>query len=281
MIETRNLTKTFDNFTAVDSLDLKIETGEFFGLLGPNGAGKTTTISLLSTLLLPTKGEILIDGQTLKRNRPDLKRKISVITQEYSMRQDMTMDEIMEYQGRLYFMPRKEIKRRTEELLEFCDLIKFRRRTVRKLSGGMKRKLMVCRALLTDPEILLLDEPTAGMDALSRRQMWNLLRKLNGKNLTILLTTHYMEEAQNLCNRVALKDHGKLEEISTPSALIESLGAYTIDEPGPDGNTVSRYFHSRQEAIDYLSGIPGQASLRETTLEDVFVERAGRHLMPS
>ena len=95
------------------------------------------------------------------------------------MRQDMNMDEIMEYQGRLYFMPRKEIKRRTEELLEFCDLIKFRKRTVRKLSGGMKRKLMVCRALLTDPEILLLDEPTAGMDALSRRQMWNLLRKLN------------------------------------------------------------------------------------------------------
>ena len=162
MIETRNLTKTFDNFTAVDSLDLKIETGEFFGLLGPNGAGKTTTISLLSTLLLPTKGEILIDGQKLTRNRPDLKRKISVITQEYSMRQDMNMDEIMEYQGRLYFMPRKEIKRRTEELLEFCDLIKFRKRTVRKLSGGMKRKLMVCRALLTDPEILLLDEPTAG-----------------------------------------------------------------------------------------------------------------------
>ena len=227
MIETRNLTKTFDNFTAVDSLDLKIETGEFFGLLGPNGAGKTTTISLLSTLLLPTKGEILIDGQTLKRNRPDLKRKISVITQEYSMRQDMTMDEIMEYQGRLYFMPRKEIKQRTEELLEFCDLIKFRRRTVRKLSGGMKRKLMVCRALLTDPEILLLDEPTAGMDALSRRQMWNLLRKLNGKNLTILLTTHYMEEAQNLCNRVALMDHGKLEEVSTPSGIDRESWSHT------------------------------------------------------
>ena len=281
MIETKNLTKKFDNFTAVDSLNLRIETGEFFGLLGPNGAGKTTTISLLSTLLLPTEGEIQIDGQTLGRNRPDLKRKISVITQEYSMRQDMNMDEIMEYQGRLYFMPRKEIKAKTEELLDFCGLLPFRKRTVRKLSGGMKRKLMVCRALLTSPEILLLDEPTAGMDALSRRQMWNLLRKLNGKNLTILLTTHYMEEAQNLCNRVALMDHGKLEEVSTPSALIESLGAYTIDEPGPDGNTVSRYFHSRQEAIDYLSGIPGQASLRETTLEDVFVERAGRHLMPS
>lgn len=280
MIETKNLTKTFDNFTAVDSLDLKIETGEFFGLLGPNGAGKTTTISLLSTLLLPTKGEILIDGQKLTRNRPDLKRKISVITQEYSMRQDMNMDEIMEYQGRLYFMPRKEIKRRTEELLEFCDLIKFRKRTVRKLSGGMKRKLMVCRALLTDPEILLLDEPTAGMDALSRRQMWNLLRKLNGKNLTILLTTHYMEEAQNLCSRVALMDHGKLEEINTPSGLIDSLGRYAVDVFSGE-ETRSSYFNSREEAIAYLSGLSGQASLRETTLEDVFVERAGQHLMPS
>ena len=280
MIETKNLTKTFDNFTAVDSLDLKIETGEFFGLLGPNGAGKTTTISLLSTLLLPTKGEILIDGQKLTRNRPDLKRKISVITQEYSMRQDMTMDEIMEYQGRLYFMPRREIKERTEELLEFCDLIKFRKRTVRKLSGGMKRKLMVCRALLTEPEILLLDEPTAGMDALSRRQRWNLLRKLNGKNLTILLTTHYMEEAQNLCSRVALMDHGKLEEINTPSGLIDSLGRYAVDVFSGE-ETSSSYFNSREEAIAYLSGLSGQASLRETTLEDVFVERAGRHLMPS
>lgn len=280
MIETKNLTKTFDNFTAVDSLDLKIETGEFFGLLGPNGAGKTTTISLLSTLLLPTKGEILIDGQKLTRNRPDLKRKISVITQEYSMRQDMTMDEIMEYQGRLYFMPRREIKERTEGLLEFCDLIKFRKRTVRKLSGGMKRKLMVCRALLTEPEILLLDEPTAGMDALSRRQMWNLLRKLNGKKLTILLTTHYMEEAQNLCSRVALMDHGKLEEINTPSGLIDSLGRYAVDVFSGD-ETRSSYFNSREEAIAYLSGLSGQASLRETTLEDVFVERAGRHLMPS
>ena len=107
------------------------------------------------------------------------------------------------------------------------------------------------------------------------------MKKLNQQNLTILLTTHYMEEAQNLCNRVALMDHGKLEEINTPTGLIESLGAYTVDEPGADGSTVSHYFHSRQEAIAFLSSLTGQASLRETTLEDVFVERAGRHLMPS
>ncbi|MGN0658098.1 MAG: ABC transporter ATP-binding protein [Emergencia sp.] len=280
MIETRNLTKKFGDFTAVDSLNLSIEKGEFFGLLGPNGAGKTTTISLLSTLLLPTSGEILIDGQVLTRQRPELKRKISVITQEYSMRQDMNMDEIMEYQGRLYFMPLKQIRARTEELLEFCDLIDFRKRSVRKLSGGMKRKLMVCRALLTEPEILLLDEPTAGMDALSRRQMWNLLRKLNEKNLTILLTTHYMEEAQVLCNRLAMMNKGKLEEVNTPSAFIEGLGAHAVDEILPDGTTRSRFFATRDEAIRFLGGITGQAVLRETTLEDVFVERVGNRLSP-
>ncbi len=273
MIELKNLTKKFDTFTAVDHLNLKIETGEFFGLLGPNGAGKTTTISLMSTLLLPTEGEILIDGEMLSRKNPGLKRKISVITQEYSMRQDMTMDEVMEYQGRLYFMPRKKIREKTEELLEFCGLIDFRRRTVRKLSGGMKRKLMVCRALLTEPEILLLDEPTAGMDAISRRQMWNLLRQLNDRNLTILLTTHYMEEAESLCQRVAFMDRGKLEEINEPKRMVEQLGHYAVDLMTPEG-LKSQYFRERKEAIEYLSHVEGQTALRNTTLEDVFVARA-------
>lgn len=277
MIELRNLTKRFDDFTAVDSIHLTIRTGEFFGLLGPNGAGKTTTIGMLSTLLLPTSGEVWIDGERLTRQRTDIKRKISVITQEYSMRQDMTMDEIMEYQGRLYFMPKKQIRERTEELLTFCDLIDYRKRTVRKLSGGMKRKLMVCRALLTQPEILLLDEPTAGMDALSRRQMWNLLHKLNEQELTILLTTHYMEEAQSLCGRVAMMNRGKLEEVNTPAGFIEHLGAFAVDQMTPDG-IKSHFFHQRKDAIAFLDQLDGQFSLRETTLEDVFVERSGRHL---
>lgn len=277
MIELKNLTKTFENFTAVNGLSLKIETGEFFGLLGPNGAGKTTTIGMLSTLLLPTSGEIFIDGEPLNRKRQDIKRKVSVITQEYSMRQDMDMDEIMEYQGRLYFMPVKEIRVRTEELLAFAGLTAHRRKTVRKLSGGMKRKLMVCRALLTGPEILLLDEPTAGMDAISRRQMWNLLRQLNEQGLTILLTTHYIEEAQALCGRVALMHDGKLEDVDTPVHLIEDLGAYAVDEMLSDG-VHSSYFHQRQEAIAYLSTLSGQCALRDTTLEDVFVEQVGKKL---
>ncbi len=278
MIELKNLTKRFDQFTAVDSINLTIQTGEFFGLLGPNGAGKTTTIGMLSTLYLPTSGEVRIDGELLTRNRTDIKRKISVVTQEYSMRQDMTMDEIMEYQGRLYFMSRREIRERTEELLDFCGLLPFRKRTVRKLSGGMKRKLMVCRALLTSPEILILDEPTAGMDALSRRQMWNLLHKLNERDLTILLTTHYMEEAQSLCDRLAMMNHGKLEEVNTSAGFIAHLGAFTVDEMTASG-IKSHYFHQRKDALAFLERMDGRFTLRETTLEDVFVERCGGHLM--
>lgn len=277
MIELKNLTKKFDQFTAVDSVNLTIETGEFFGLLGPNGAGKTTTIGMLSTLLLPTQGEIYVDGELLTRNRTDLKRKISVITQEYSMRQDMNMNEIMEYQGRLYYMPKKEIRRKSEELLEFCGLIDDRKKTVRKLSGGMKRKLMVCRALLTEPEILLLDEPTAGMDALSRRQMWSLLRKLNEQNLTILLTTHYIEEAETLCGRVAMMNRGKIEEINSPAAFIQELGSFAVDEVTSD-EVVTHYYHTKREALDFADQTEHSFKLRDTTLEDVFVERAGRKL---
>ena len=227
MIETKNLTKTFDSFTAVDSLVLKIETGEFFGLLGPNGAGKTTTISLLSTLLLPTKGEILIDGQKLTRNRPDLKRKISVITQEYSMRQDMNMDEIMEYQGRLYFMPRKEIKEKTEELLDFCGLLPFRKRTVRKLSGGMKRKLMVCRALLTSPEILLLDEPTRGIDVGAKAEIYQLINNLAKQGMAIIVVSSELPEVIGISDRIVTFCEGELtgeylQEEATQEKLLQS-----------------------------------------------------------
>ena len=252
MIELRGLTKTFGDFTAVDDLDLRIGTGEVFGLLGPNGAGKTTTISMMSTVLLPTRGEILIDGAPLTRRASALKRKLSVITQEYSMRQDMNMEEVMEYQGRLYRLPRKVIREKTEELLTFAGLNEYRRRTVRHLSGGMKRKLMICRALMIEPEILLLDEPTAGMDALSRRQMWNLLRKVNNNNMTIVLTTHYIEEAQALCDRVALINRGKLQKLDSPEALIRELGAFAVDETA-ENDLVSHYFRNRDEAIEYLS----------------------------
>lgn len=279
MIELQNLTKKFDDFTAVDHLNLTINTGEFFGLLGSNGAGKTTTISMISTVLLPTEGAVLIDGEQVTRKSSAQKRKLSIVTQEYSMRQDMTMDEVMEYQGRLYYMPRKVIRRKTDELLEFAGLIDYRRRIVRHLSGGMKRKLMICRALMTDPGIILLDEPTAGMDAFARRQMWELLRKLQRQNITIILTTHYIEEAEALCDRVAFLHKGKLDVVDTPSNLILSLGKYAVDEATDEGQK-SHFFSDRRAAIDYLDGLDpdATASLRRTTLEDAFVERIGNRI---
>lgn len=277
MIEIKNLTKKFDDFTAVDHLNLTIETGEFFGLLGSNGAGKTTTISMLSTVLLPTEGEIWIDGVPLSRKASSQKRKISVVTQEFSMRADMTVEQVMTYQGMLYRMPRKERLAKTEELLDFAGLNKFRKRTVRYLSGGMKRKLMICRSLMIEPEILLLDEPTAGMDALARRQMWNLLRKLNNRNLTILLTTHFIDEAQSLCDRVALMNDGLLDVVDTPKNLIDELGNYAVDETA-DENLKSTYFKDRSEAIRFLETAGSGAAMRNSTLEDVFVSRMGKRL---
>lgn len=189
----------------------------------------------------------------------------------------MTMDEVMEYQGRLYYLPKKVIKEKSDELLEFVGLSEYRHRVVRYLSGGMKRKLMICRALMTDPEILLLDEPTAGMDAISRRQMWGLLRQLHARKITILLTTHYIDEAQSLCDRVALINRGKFDVIDTPDNLIRELGGFAVDQIIDDKLT-SKYFAKREDAISYLSGVSDDATLRNTTLEDVFVERIGRRI---
>ena len=279
MIEIQHISKIYpeSKSKALDDVSLNIESGEFFGLLGPNGAGKTTLISILSTLLLPTQGEVHIDGEKLTRQRQDIKRKLSLITQHNSLRSDMTLDEIMELHGRLYFMNRKRARERSEELLTFCGLIDHRKKTVRKLSGGMKRKLMLCRALLTDPGILILDEPTIGLDPASRRQMWDLLRTLNRQGMTILLTTHYIDEAQYLCGRIALIDQGKAARLDTPGNLIRELGEVAIDEFDGD-HTKSAFFSQKEDALAYAAGLENKFMVRGTTLEDVFLNVVGRGL---
>lgn len=279
MIELDQITKIYpkSKTKALDSVSLEIGTGGFFGLLGPNGAGKTTLISILATLLLPTEGEVRVDGQVLTRQRLDIKRRFSLITQHNSLRNDMTLNEILELQGRLYALPRDEIRRRGEELLDFCGLTEHRNKTVRKLSGGMKRKLMLCRALLTEPEILILDEPTIGLDPASRRQMWDLFRSLNRRGMTILLTTHYIEEAQSLCRRVALIDRGQVVRLDTPEALICQLGETAVDE-FDGGHTKSAFFRDRDKALAYAAGLENNFTMRAATLEDVFLHVVGRGL---
>lgn len=280
MIEIQHISKTYPGASvkALDDVSLTIDSGEFFGILGPNGAGKTTLISILSTLLLPGEGEIRIDGEVLTRQKGEIKGKLALITQHNSLRSDMTLDQIMELQGRLYAIPRDVIRRRSEELLSFCGLIQHRKKIVRKLSGGMKRKLMLCRALLTQPEILILDEPTIGLDPASRRQMWDLLRSLNRQGMTILLTTHYIDEAQYLCQRIALIDGGKVAQLSTPEAMIQQLGEVAIDEFDTD-TTRSRFFHTKDDALQYAGKLEQPFMLRATTLEDVFLNVVGKGLV--
>ena len=235
MIEIKDLTKKFGDFTAVDHLNLRIDTGEFFGLLGPNGAGKTTTISMISTVLLPNSGEILVDGKPLTRKSSEIKRRISVITQEYSMRMDMTCDEVMEYQGRLYYMPIAEIRKKTDELLEFVGLKDFRKRTVRNLSGGMKRRLMICRALLTDPEIILLDEPTAGLDPESHEELIDMVKRVHkARGGIIIFVSHNMADIASLCDRVVVMDRGQIVSVDTPKEIFarrSMLASISLDVP--------------------------------------------------
>lgn len=279
MIQFQHITKVYPQGTAkaLDDVSLTIETGEFFGLLGPNGAGKTTLISIFSTLLLPTQGTITVDGEILTRQRRDIKRKLSLISQHNSLRLDMNLDQIMELQGRLYFMDHRDMRERSQALLAFCGLTEHRKKIVRKLSGGMRRKLMLCRALLTQPEILILDEPTIGLDPASRRQIWDLLRTLNRQGMTILLTTHYIDEAQALCGRIALIDQGQVARLAPPQTLIRELGDTAVDEF--DGvHTHSSFFDGREAALAYAGGLGGEFVLRSTTLEDVFLNVAGRKL---
>ena len=267
-LEAKQITKRFGEQTALDRVDLTIENGEFFGLLGTNGAGKTTMIRILSTLMLPSSGAVYADGRELTRGNVELKRKITVMTQEYTLRNDMSIEEILEYQGRLYRVPRQERRERAAELMKLTGLYEHREKLIRHLSGGMKRKVMLCRALLPKPEIILLDEPTVGLDPIFRHQMWELLRQLNEDGVGFLLTTHYLEEAQQLCRRVAFLNQGKIVATGVPSEIVGRLGAFCVE----NGNE-THLFQNQEEALVHLREHGGK--LRDTSLEDVFFRLSG------
>ena len=267
-LEAKGITKQFGEQTALDHVDLTIDSGEFFGLLGTNGAGKTTMIRILSTLMRPTSGKVLADGQELTRSTVELKKKITVMTQEYTLRNDMSIKEILEYQGRLYHVPRQERNDRGAELMEMTGLWDHRDKLIRHLSGGMKRKVMLCRALLPKPEIILLDEPTVGLDPIFRHQMWDLLRRLNDQGVGFLLTTHYLEEAQQLCKRVTFLNKGRVVTTGVPFEIVGQLGAFCVESAGD-----SHLFQTQEEALEHLRIHGGK--LRDTNLEDVFFRLSG------
>lgn len=261
--------------TAVDNLNLNINSGEIFGLLGPNGAGKTTTIRMLTMLTKPTSGKILYDNKDIFSYEQEIKKYIGVVPQHINFDQDLTVWENMELHGRLHHMPTKQRHKRINELLEYVELQDRINDSVKKLSGGMKRRLLIVRALMHNPKILFLDEPTVALDPQVRRRIWDLIRRLPKDGVTVVLTTHYIEEAENLCNRVAILNKGKLIKLDTPNELCRQLGKYVVEWDG-EKNREYKFFNSRQECAQFASTLDTSTTIRHSNLEDVFVELTGR-----
>jgi ABC-2 type transport system ATP-binding protein len=227
-IATTGLRKRYGDLTAVDGIDLEVRPGEFFGLLGPNGAGKTTTIGMLTTRVIPTEGSARVFGVDVGAEPARAKRLIGVVPQTNTLDRSIDVAENLYFHGRYFGLSRQESRRRTAQLLERFRLTEKADVMVDTLSGGMAQRLMVARALLHGPAVLFLDEPTTGLDPQSRIALWELLTELNGEGQTILLTTHYMEEADRLCDRVAIMDHGRVLALGSAAELKEQVDADTI-----------------------------------------------------
>jgi ABC-2 type transport system ATP-binding protein len=229
-IRTVDLTKIYAgaDFRAVDELNLTVGAGEIFGLLGPNGAGKTTTAGILTTRVIPTSGQAFVGGIDVVAHPTLAKQILGIVSQENTLDRQLTVWENLYFHGRLFDMGARESRREADRLLEQFQLSGFAKASVYALSGGMAQRLMVARAIFHRPAVLFLDEPTAGLDPQGRLALWDLLRELNAAGQTILLTTHYMEEAEQLCGRVAIMDHGKILALDTPAALKRTVGADTI-----------------------------------------------------
>jgi ABC-2 type transport system ATP-binding protein len=230
MIHTEDLTKIYagTDFAAVDKLNLDVSEGEIFGLLGPNGAGKTTTAGILTTRVIPTAGRAFVGGVDVAAHPALAKQLSGIVSQQNTLDRQLTVWENLYFHGRLFGMGAKESRRVADQLLEQFQLSRFGQASVYALSGGMAQRLMVARAIFHRPAVLFLDEPTAGLDPQSRLALWDMLGELNGEGQTIMLTTHYMEEADKLCDRVAIMDHGRILALDTPAALKSSIGADTV-----------------------------------------------------
>ena len=303
-IQCRDLRKTYDGkVEAVRGLNLEIEAGECFGLLGPNGAGKTTTIEILEGLLVPTSGEVSILGKRWEKNEREMREWLGISLQETRLSEKLTVRETIELFASFYRQPRSP-----SEVLDQLELTEKADAWVGKLSGGQRQRLAVATALVCNPKILFLDEPTTGLDPQSRRQLWEIIRTFQRNGGTVLLTTHYMDEAERLCDRLAIVDHGQIIAEGSPADLIDRLGGHHVVEFSVSGNqdgaalklwsglpsvesvregdglvalTVKQphlTIPALLEAIDGQGSALQHLTTRQASLEDVFVNLTGRHL---
>jgi ABC-2 type transport system ATP-binding protein len=240
-IAIQDLCKQFGKFRAVDRLTLTVEQGQVFGLLGPNGSGKTTTINMISGLTLPTSGEISVMGFDVRRQIRQIRQLLGVVPQETALYDELTAWANMDFHAELFNVPRKEKKDRIIRLLKLVQLLERKDSKVETFSGGMKRRLALGRALLHEPQLIYLDEPTLGVDVQARRAIWDYILSLRDQGKTVLITTNYLEEAQVLCDRVAIIDHGKLVALETPQRLKQLYGARVVEiETGQPSTSIER-----------------------------------------
>jgi ABC-2 type transport system ATP-binding protein len=277
MIELLNLSKNFGPLAAVRSVSFSVGKGEVFGLLGPNGAGKTTTIRMLTTLTSPSSGSASIAGHDILGDPLSVKKAIGVIPQLLNLDIDLTVAENLEYHGRLHRMERTDRTSRTDELLKFVGLWEKRDTPVEHLSGGMRRRLLIARGLMHRPQVVFMDEPTVGLDPQARHLIWGLIEDLKQKGITILLTTHYIEEADRLCDRVAIMQQGKVVTLGAPADLKALVGRYVAECHGR--HDLRRQFRwTRDEALDAGKEMGCNVTVRDVTLEDVFIELTGERI---
>ncbi|WP_308121677.1 ABC transporter ATP-binding protein [Actinotalea ferrariae] len=303
LISARGLVKTFGDFTAVDAIDVDVRPGEAFGFLGPNGAGKSSTMKMIGCVSPPSAGSLRIMGLDPATHGPAIRARLGVVPQRDTLDEELTVEENIWVYGRYFGLSRSEVRRRAAELLEFAQLAERSRSVVEPLSGGMKRRLTIARALVNQPRILLLDEPTTGLDPQARHVLWDRLFRLKREGVTLVLTTHYMDEAEQLCDRLVVMDHGRIVAEGSPRSLIEEHSTREVLELRFDSDDHREHLAAVDGVADRVEVLPdrlllytadgesAQAELgrrgveplsslvRRSTLEDVFLHLTGRTLV--
>jgi lipooligosaccharide transport system ATP-binding protein len=303
LIVVKNLVKQFGDFTAVNGINFSVKQGESFGLLGPNGAGKSSTMRIIGATSQRTSGEVLILGKDPEQAGPQIRAHLGVVPQQDNLDEELTCAENLYIYGRYFGLPKITVKNKLDELLEFAQLQDKKNSKVKSLSGGMKRRLTIARALVSDPDILMLDEPTTGLDPQARHILWDRLFRLKEKGVTLLITTHHMDEAEQLCDRLMVMDKGEIMAEGSPTELIKKYSTKEVLEVrfGSDRNSQMveqlQSFADRLEELpdrlllytesgeDLLAKIvaanihPNTSLVRRSSLEDVFLRLTGRSLI--
>ena len=280
IIDAEGIVVKFGDFTAVNGIDVKVEAGKIYGFLGPNGAGKTTTVKVLTTMMRPTEGTVTIGGHPASKEPRQARDLIGVVQQHIALDKDISVRENIICRAVLHKIPRKDIDRRMTELADAIGLTPYLDKIVGNLSGGWKRKVAILCALMHSPKILFLDEPTAGLDTQSRHMLWDMIRQMNQMGTTVFLTTHYMDEAETLCDKVSIINRGSITDSGSPRDLCRRLGAFVVEYDTDDGKKQYRFFQNREEAKEYFGSLSEKnAVMRATHLEDVFLEETGRDNM--